>query len=171
MQVSVTFRHVNPSLALRQYAEQKLARLGKYLPRVSSAHVVLSVEKREHKAEISVHARGRDLTAAEVTDDLYAAVDLALDKLERQAKKLAGRRKDHKHVVRAGDHGSGVPGGEPVVLAERVAVKPMSVDEAVEQLRKAKVEFLLFRDADSENLCVLYRKRNGRFGLLEAAES
>src|SRR5207245_10563885 len=96
MQINVTFRHVEPTPALRAYAEEK-AELGKkYLHRPVAAHVILSVAKERHVAEITLQADHVTMFAKEETHDLYSAIDLALDKLEHQAQKLKAKRRDHK---------------------------------------------------------------------------
>ena len=96
MQVTVTFRHIEPTEPLRQYAADKLQRLSKYLHRPMGAHVILSVLKKNHRAEINLSANGTSLFSEEVTNDLYSAIDLALDKIERQVKKLNAKRKNHQ---------------------------------------------------------------------------
>src|SRR5437867_7198497 len=96
MQITVTFRHVEPTAALRTYAEEKLARVKKYLRRPVDAHVILSVAKERHVAEITLKADHVTMFAQEETHDLYSAIDLALDKLEHQAQKLKTRRRTHK---------------------------------------------------------------------------
>ncbi len=97
MQISVTFRHVDPSDALRDYASGKLERVvSKYLPSAIEAHVILSVVKREHQAEINVHATRFNVSAHERTGDLYSAIDLAVDKVEAQLRKHKERIHAHK---------------------------------------------------------------------------
>jgi putative sigma-54 modulation protein len=180
MQISVTFRHVDPTPALRQYAEEKLERVKKYLRRPVDAHVILSVAKERHIAEITLKADHVTMFAQEETHDLYSAIDLALDKLEHQAQKLKAKRRSHKGgsgnrggeapevmtSVLAGDRRG--PGGAPeVIRAQRISVKPMSIEEAVEQLRSSRDEFLVFTDASSRTLAVLYRRKDGNYGLIE----
>src|SRR5439155_5183425 len=80
MQINVTFRHVEPTPALRAYAEEKLERVKKYLRRPVDAHVILGVAKERHVAGITLHARHATIVAKEETHDLYSAIDLALDK-------------------------------------------------------------------------------------------
>src|SRR5712692_3842963 len=96
MQISVTFRHVEPTPALRAYAEEKLARVKKYLRRPVDAHVILSVAKERHVAEITLKADHVTMFAQEETHDLYSAIDLAVGKLEHQAQKLHEKRRHHK---------------------------------------------------------------------------
>lgn len=179
MQVSVTFRHVDPTPALKAYAEEKLARLKKYLRRPVDAHVILSVAKERHVAEITLKADHATMFAQEETHDLYSAIDLALDKLEHQAQKLKAKRRDHHKSdstrtaelgvttsVLAADRRA--PGGGPeVIRTQRVPIRPMSVEEAVEQLDASRDEFLVFTNARSRTVAVLYRRRDGHYGLIE----
>src|SRR5258705_2761763 len=114
MQINVTFRHVDPTPALRSHAEDKLERMvKKYLRRPVDAHVILSVAKERHIAEITLKADHATLFAQEETHDLYSAIDLALDKLEHQAQKLKARRRDHHK----GDASARVPEVTTSVLA------------------------------------------------------
>src|SRR6185369_11370242 len=96
MQVSVTFRHIEATEALRVHAERRVQRIAKYVHRPVDAHVILSVTKRRHVAEIVLNADRTTLTATEQTGDLYSAIDLAADKLEHQARKHTSKMKSHK---------------------------------------------------------------------------
>src|SRR2546421_3964374 len=146
MLITVTFRHVDPTPPLKAYAAAKLQRVRKCLHRPVDAHVILSVAKERHVAEITLKADHVTMFAEEETHDLYSAIDLAIDKLEHQAQKLKAKRRSHKGAgtprseppevttsVLAADRRG--PGGAPeVIRAQRVPAKPMSVEEAVEQL-------------------------------------
>ena len=88
VKVSVTFRHTEPTDALKRYAEEKIHRLGKYFSQPLDAHVVLSVESKERQsAEVELHAHGAMIHGKEQTEDLYAAIDLVTDNLKRQLQK------------------------------------------------------------------------------------
>jgi putative sigma-54 modulation protein len=176
MQVTVTFRHIEPTEPLRQYAADKLQRLSKYLRRPMDAHVILSVLKKHHRAEINLSANGTSLFSEEETNDLYSAIDLALDKIERQVKKLNAKRKNHQadHTPpglrlqilspdRVDDRG--VP---EIIRTRRIPAKPMSVEEAVMQIDLTNNEFFVFRNAQSESLSVIYRRKDGNYGLIES---
>jgi putative sigma-54 modulation protein len=94
VKVSVTFRHTQPTEALKQYAEQKVHRFGKYFPHPLDAHVILSVDAKECQvAEVELHAHGAMIVGKEQHQDLYAAIDLAIDKIERQIKKQKTKSK------------------------------------------------------------------------------
>ncbi len=169
MQVMVTFRHVDPSDGLRQYAEEKVQRVRKFLRRPIEAHVILSVEKQRHIAEVQVTANRLNINATEQTGDLYSAIDLAMSKVERQVKKQVAKYKERKganntaaSAVALRERRAGA-----VIRTQRVAVKPMSVDEAVMQLKLLQNDFLLFKNAANEMLNVIYRRKDVNYGLIE----
>lgn len=174
MQIHVTFRHVDPTPALRTHAEEKLERMAKkYLRRPVDAHVILSVSKERHTAEVTLQADHVTMFAKEETTDLYAAIDLAVEKLEHQAQKLRAKRKEHKGPsgarVLATDEGADAvePAARPRVIVRRVSAKPMDVDEALETLQRTGDEFLVFTNAASHRMAVLYRRKDGNYGLIE----
>ena len=173
MQVTVTFRHVEPSEGLRRYAEDKVQRVHKYLRRPIDAHVILSVVKHRHVAEVQVTANHLNINAAEETADLYSAIDLAMSKVERQVKRQVATYKNHKGAGAAGS-GTAADGERRragTLRTQRVAVKPMSVDEALMQLKLLKTDFLLFKNAANETVSVLYRRKDGNYGLIEPEAS
>lgn len=88
VKVSVTFRHTEPTTALKKYVEQKIHRIGKYFSQPLDAHVILAVESRDCQiAEVELHTHGTMIHGKEKNQDLYAAIDLAMDKIQRQIKK------------------------------------------------------------------------------------
>jgi putative sigma-54 modulation protein len=94
IRVSVTFRHTQPTEALKQYAEQKMHRVGKYFSKPLDAHVILAVDAKERQvAEVELHTHGTMILGKEQHQDLYAAIDLAIDKIERQIKKQKAKTK------------------------------------------------------------------------------
>ena len=181
MQLSVTFRHMEPSDALKDYALDKLSRLEKYLDSVIEANVVLSVEKFRHIADVTILSDGLKINGQEQTEDMYSALDMVADKLERQVKRYRQkikRRKDRKSItakeVRIDviapepfEDESESEGSPQVIRAEQIFAKPMDVDEAVMQLELASETFLVFTNADTEKINVLYRRDDGNYGLLE----
>lgn len=172
MPVTVTFRQVRPTEALRRHAETKIQRLQKFLHHPVEAHVVLSVLKHRHIAEFIVTADRMNFTATEETSDLYSAIDLAITKLERQVAKRIAKRKTRKHDGAAEAPAATAPPRTrrrrgTVVETERVTIKPMSVDEGVMQMNLLKKEFFLFKNAATDTLGVIYRRRDGNYGLIE----
>jgi len=176
MQITVTFRHIEPTAALRKYAAGKLQRLSKYSHRPMEAHVILSVLKKSHRAEINLSVNGTSLFSEGETGDLYSAIDLALAKIERQVKKLNAKRKDHQaeHTLpglrlrvlspdRLDERGA-----PEIIRTRRIPAKPMSVEEAVMQMDLTNNEFFVFRDAHGDGLSVIYRRKDGNYGLIES---
>jgi putative sigma-54 modulation protein len=175
MQISVTFRHIEPSPALREYAEDKLSRIKKYVDGPVDAHVVLKVEKFRHIAEVTIDANGVRINGTEETEDMYSAIDLLSDTIENQLRKnkekFRWRRADGRENVAPIDV-PGVPAGRDdserrIIKTDQVHAKPMDVDEAVMQLDLSSGEFIVFTNRHTNRINVLYRRKDGNFGLIE----
>lgn len=175
MHIEYTGRHTEVGPALRQLAEKKLAKLAKVLPGLTNVHVILSVDKHRHSAEVTVHSPRLDLAAVEEDADLTTALSSVMDKLVRQAQKHVGKVRERKRRSRTDAVWSGVlsaPGGDGdggtrVVRSRRFVAKPMTVDEAMAEVNSTDDGLLVFRDADTERLNVLYRRKDGNLGLIE----
>jgi putative sigma-54 modulation protein len=176
MQITTTFRHMDASEALKSYAEEKLSRVQKYIDEPVTVQVFLTVEKIRHIAEITITAKGITIKASEETNDMYAAVDAVLDKIERQLRRYkekikahkpsssASERKISKSIVEAESLGQ----KEPVIIKTKTfSIKPMSVDEAVMQMDLMHKDFLVFTDSVTEGINVIYRRKDGNYGLIE----
>ncbi len=186
MQVSVTFRHMDPTDALKAFAADKVEKIEKFVHAPTDAHVVLSVEKYMHKADITIKANnGMLMRGQEKSEDMYASIDRAMAKIERQVRRY--RDKLHSHKPRQGDiakvmlnvFGNAAPEPEVdeaaaevaqtrVVETKEINAKPMSVDEAVMQMDLLHNDFLVFLNDDTGAFSVLYRRKEGNFGLIEA---
>lgn len=176
MNVTTTFRHMEQSEALKTYAEEKLERVKKYIDGPINAQVYFTVEKIRHIVEIVINAKGLNTKASEATTDMYAAVDAVIDKIERQLKRYKEKLKAHKPSNEAGGRalskqifqGESIETSpDPVVITTKTEVaKPMSVDEAVMQMDLLHKDFLVFTDAISGELNVVYRRKDGNFGLI-----
>ena len=173
MDISVTFRQLESTDALRDYAREKVSRIKKYVGTPADVAVVLSLEKHRHQAEITLNTNGITVNAKDVTEDMYAAIDLAVDKLERQVKKHKEKLKDHKPGERTARYNivSSEPAlpaqGERIIKTESIFIKPMSVDEAIMQIDVMNNDFLVFTNAQTQKVNVLYRRRDGNLGLIE----
>lgn len=97
MQVSLTGHHVEITDSLRNYVNEKIERLDRHFDQALDIHVILTVEKLRHKAEATMHISGGNLYADDVQEDMYAAIDGLIDKLDRQGKKHKEKQKDHRH--------------------------------------------------------------------------
>lgn len=99
MQINISGQHVDVTPALRDYVQGKLSRLERHFEQMIDIHVVLQVEKLTHKAEATVHVARKSLHADAIADDMYAAIDALVDKLDRQVKKLKGKRTNYRNDV------------------------------------------------------------------------
>lgn len=178
MQVTTTFRHMEQSDALKSYAEEKLERVVKYIDEPVTVQVFFTVEKKiRHIVEIVVGAKGVTTKASEATNDMYAAIDAVIDKIERQLKRYKEKIKAHKPAGE--ERGRPVSkkifqaesietNAEPVIIKSKTeTAKPMSVEEAVMQMDLLHKDFIVYSDSISNEICVLYRRKDGNFGLIE----
>jgi putative sigma-54 modulation protein len=177
MDMSVTGRHVDVTPAIREYAGRKLEQIGIDFPRILSAHYILEVDKFRHIAELVLQC-GNHITieAREVSEDLYASIDRVVAKVARQMRKYKTKIQRHRprkaipyqvdeqvmtHDLQEED------GTTQIVHTEKFAIKPMFVDEAVLQLELSDRQFLVFLNAETEKVNVMYRRTRGDFGLIE----
>ncbi len=177
MQVSVTFRNTGSESWFKDYVTERLSRIQKYIDKPVDAHVVLSVEKFRYVAEINIMAKGISLVGKEEAKDMQLAIDNVIDKIERQIKKHKEKSREHKANTNrpedmGGLHEAPAPFEEElklrVVETRRVVLKPMSLDEAILEMESSRNRFVIYRDAHSENISVIYRRDDGNFALLEA---
>ncbi len=208
MHLDVTFRNIDSSDALKTYANQKVEKVKKYIDRPMEAHVVLSTERHEMHADIQIHVHQSNLVlrGKSVHNDMYAALDLAIDKIERQLRRYKGKLKSHKPTasgeplkVRYGvlaptglvpETELGYEATEPkkeilppkpapapaekgprIIRSNEFLAKPMSLDEAVMQMDLMNNEFLVFRNAETEQVNIIYRRKDSNIGLIEATGS
>ncbi len=173
MQTSVTFKNLEPSEHLKTFVKDKLNRLDKLLENQAEANVVLSIEKMRHMAEIHLSSGRISINAKEENIDMYAAIDLVLDKLKKQIKKnKQKRRTGPKRVKNKGFEESESPFPEDDTGGRRVRVrnieyKPMDVEEAVMQMDLVPDHFFVFTNSRTERVNVLYRRKDGDFGLIQ----
>ncbi len=182
--VTIHARDLNVSPRLREYVEKKVGKLEHYLPTISEARVDLTEAKSARSAadrqvaQLTVHARGQVLRAEERKDDIFAAVDAVLDKMQRQIERYKG-----KHARGRGNGAGADTVAEPleealaeadvdetvaVVRRKRFALTPMNEAEALEQMELLGHDnFFVFYNADSHRVNVLYRRHGGGFGLID----
>jgi len=162
---------------LKTYAQEKIEKVQRYIDEPIVVQVFLTVEKIRHLAEITITARGITIKASEETNDMYAAIDAVTDKIERQLRRYKERIKAHKpgnentarrikKTVLSAE--SVEPRQEPVIIKSNTfSIKPMSVDEAVMQMDLLHKDFLVFTDSTTEDINVIYRRKDGNYGLIE----
>lgn len=174
MMFEYTGRHMEVTPAIRSHVEEQFKKLGNIFngtePRV---HVIMGVEKNRQIGEIIVHWREHTLTATDTNADMYMALSRAVDKIEKQAVKLKKKIIDRKHnsprTATAAPDGNvkAAPAPVRIISASRYNVKPMTAEEAALDLSSSPDHFIVFRDADTSRLGVLYKRQDGNFGLIE----
>lgn len=175
MNIAFTFKNFEPSNHLKAYAKRRFSKLGRFLPNPEhlEMQVSLSVDNFRHKAEISLVTDNMTLSATEESEDMYATVDLVREKLKaqiiRRTEKLQTKRKGAEKVVLEG----ALP-TEEIVDSERTIIgmdnfvpKPMDLDEAAMQLDALDYDFLVFLNAETERVNVIYRRKDNNFGLID----
>lgn len=173
MRTSVTFKNLDPSDHLKSYISEKLNRLDKYLYNPAEANVVLSVEKFRHIAEVNISGDRLNINGKEETEDMYSAIDMVLDKLEKQIKKNKQKNREHRSgkgkekAVPFEAAAAGEDDFEKRLLIKNIEYKPMDVDEAIEQMDLLEDNFLVFTNSQSDRVNVLYRRKDGNYGLIQ----
>lgn len=177
MNMIVKGRRMEVTPAIRDYAEEKIGRVAKVLDdnKILSVEVELYVERnpsieKANVAEVTMHTKGHVIRAKEAAQDMYAALDIVSEKLERQVSKLKMKMLDrHKTaapmpVAAPADESVREPA---IVKTKRVEVKPMTADEAILQMELLGHDFFVFASAETEAISVLYRRNDGDYGLIE----
>ncbi len=177
MRLQVKGKNVEVSESIRSYAERKLARLENKLAAPTQVELELAVERNasiaaNHVAEATIWTKGPTLRAREASSDMKASIDQLVEKLERQVIRYRDKRRR-----RAGRDDGGVPmdatpiendrPGRGIVKVKQFAVKPMTPEEAVLQLELVGHDFFVFQNADSGEVNVVYRRRDGDYGHIE----
>ena len=178
MRLHVKGKNVEVSESIRLYAEEKMRKLDRQLHELTEVELELSVEKNpsiaaNQVAEATVRTKGPTLRVTEASTDMKASIDQLTEKLLRQVQNYRGKRRDRQ--VR----GNGIPPGGPmsipdeedtgeqIVKTKQFAMKPMSAEEAVLQLELVGHDFFVFRNAESGDVNVIYRRKDGGYGLIE----
>lgn len=180
MKFEYTGRHIDVTPALRAHVEshfEKLAHLFEGNGDGRSAHVIIEVERGLHRSEIIVHWHDQILTANTSVSDMYKSLSQTIDKIEKQALKLKNKIKDkHQKAVKVStiippDDVKPVEAdaaeAPQIVESANYPVKPMTAEEAVMRLAEEENQFVVFRNAESERISVLYKRADGNYGLIE----
>jgi len=197
MQLSVTFRHMDSTDALREYAKEKVERIRKYFPDPIKAHVVLVCDRGyNHTADVMITLHnGLVIKGVETTEDMYSSIDLVMAKIERQVRRYKEKIRSHKgseglhgqreitHSVLAmpdAEEGTPTPanghaaatGAEPKIMKKsKFFAKPLTPNEAVMQMNLLNNDFLVFTNAASHEVNVVYRRGDGTYGLIETGQN
>jgi putative sigma-54 modulation protein len=191
MQLSVTFRHMEASEAVRQYAREKVEKIKKYFPDPIFAHVVVGTERGyQHACDVHIQLHnGLSIKGHEMTEDMYSSIDLVMAKIERQVRRYKEKIRHHKareglsemsvyyHELEPAVHephdesAPSPPPRKPPVISktDKLTAQALHVEEAVMQLDLLAQPFFMFRNVDSGQIAVVYRRDDGGYGLIETS--
>ncbi len=178
MNINVRGKNIEASPALVDYAHKKLGKLDKHFDKSTEVQVVMSIIREEHIVEVTVYLNGLILRGEESTGDMYASIDMVVDKLERQIKKYktrmnksirqsGARKMSEKYAALEAEER--MEKEEPqIVRTKRFPLKPMTVEEAILQMDMIGHNFFVFANADNnDTINVVYKRKDGNYGLIE----
>lgn len=172
MNIIVNGRHLEVTPALKSYAEEKISKFERYISDISEAVVTLSIEKYRHKAEVLLKVNGVLIQAESVTGEIYSSIDEVAEKLDRQVKKYKEKLLTYRKGAQKTGETEEPPSaaafeGSRIIKNKRFELKPMSPDEASLQMELLDKDFFVFVNDLSGDMNIIYRRRDGNFGLIE----
>ena len=172
MKVIITGRHIKLNDDIRSYAEEKLHKAETYFDRIIEGHMILSAEKHRRIAEVTLSAKRATFHAQEETEDLYASIDGVVEKIDTQIrrykKKLDARRHQHEEALFTDDEEEEESETEPrVIRVNKFAPKLLTPQEAVTQIELSGDDFLMFSNSQTNQVNVVYRRKDGNYGWIE----
>lgn len=180
MRIVMSGRHMEITDALKAHVETGLRKLRTHFDKIIDANVVLDVEKHRHIAEITIHANGIRIHSKESSDDMYRSVDAVVEKLDKQIQKYKDRIKSYqprkakelreyqRNIIAYEEPPPPAEAkGHRVIHREKLSMKPMNIDEATMQLELAGEPFLVFLNADTQQVNVIYAQEDGTYALIE----
>ena len=175
MQVQVRGRNIEVTDALKDYIVKRVSKVEKFVDNLGEAQVTLTVEKDSHRIELTIPVSGMIVRAEEITGDMYTSTDLVVEKVEKQILKYKGKLQ--KKGVRVVQSQKATAGGAEIIEDEedaprlkrtkRFAIKPMPVEEAILQMNLLGHSFFVFSNAETEQVNVVYKRKDGHYGLIE----
>ncbi len=175
MKTSIACRKIDLTQGLKDYAERKAEKLDKFFGDEAEAKFVFSVEKDRQKTELTIYSQNTIYRVETVTEDMYSAIDKAISGIERQIRKNKTRLE--KRLRSGALDAYNLPAEEQVkeekefkIVKKKVfSAKPMSAEEAVLQMNLLEHEFFVFLNAETERPCIVYKRKDGDYGLIELA--
>lgn len=176
MNISFTFKNFEPSDHLKGYAQKRFEKVSKFVSdSEADLQVNLLVDKFRHKADVILNADNIHISAYEDSEDMYSTIDMVLDKLEAQLRRMREKMKDRHRKARGSkaqmsflSYPDFTGETKPTIVGtDSYEPKPMSVDEAAMQLDSLDNDFLVFFNAETDGVNVIYKRKNGDFGLID----
>lgn len=175
MKINIHGQKLEVTEAIKNYIEEKIGRLEKYFenPESLTANVVIKMRGRDQVVEVTIPAPKIILRGEESNKDLYASIDLVSDKIERQIRKNKTRmnskknKKNIDHFIADFKVGKDEEENTKIVKRKKIEKKPMSEEEAILQMELLGHEFFVYEDDETENMCVIYKRKDGNYGIIE----
>ncbi len=174
MKIIVSGKNVEVTSALRDTVESKLEKLDKYFNNELEAQATLSVEKNRQTIEVTIPINGSILRAEESTEDMYSAIDNVVDKLTKQLRRYKNKLEDKNRYktirfenIPPYKENEQESEESKIVKTKRFAMKPMDAEEAVLQMELLGHNFYVFSDAETDEVNVVYKRKDGNYGLIE----
>ena len=175
MRYTITGRNIEITDGLKKAVEEKLHKLGKYFTEDTEAKITLSVQKEAHKIEVTIPTKQGLIRAEEVSEDMYVSIDKVEDIIERQIKKFKNKLVDRKQsgvsfselFINEEDSDVEEEDEIKIVKTKRFSIKPMDPEEACLQMELLAHDFYVFRNAISDEICVVYKRKDGKYGIIE----
>lgn len=175
MKFEYTGRHIDVTPALRSHVEEHFSRIGHlFNGKPAKAHVIIEVERGRHRSEIVLTWRNETITAATTNSDMYQSLSQTIGKVEKQALKLKNKVIDKSHrakrassIAQENSEVVPAPATPRIIRSRRYAVKPMTDDEAALRLADEQNDFLVFRNAETDRISVIYQRKDRNYGLIE----
>ncbi len=177
MNIQITGKRVEVTAALKEYIDKKITKITKNLRGVIDANVTLRLERYHHIAEVTITADHVTIRGEGDTADMYSSIDMACNRIEKQINRYRGRLqrrrpgiaekvRDAKMTVI--EHQSVAREEKPVIIkVDKIPVKPMALEEAVMEMDLLNQDFLVFKNAETDAVNVIYHRRDGNIGLIE----
>jgi putative sigma-54 modulation protein len=169
MRIITRGKNIEVTDALKAHVEKRIGKIAKYFDEDFEAQVTLSVVKGSHVVDATLLLKGGMLVRGEVNSpDMYASIDLVTEKLERQIRKYKTRiNRKARQLGANGDEGKSYEDERSIVKTKRFPIKPMQPDEAVLQMNLLEHDFFIFVNAETNKANVVYRRKDGNYGLIE----
>jgi len=179
MRLEIRGKNIEVTDALKDYTTKRLSKLEKYIDDVKTAQVALSLEAEGHKVEVTIPLNGVILRGEEASEDMYTSIDIVVEKLEKQIEKYktklyksyrgAGLKQTVADAIKKELDQKDTTEKFKVVRTKRFAWKPMDEEEAIMQMNLLGHTFFVFFNADSDEVNVVYKRKDGNYGLIEPA--
>jgi putative sigma-54 modulation protein len=175
MKIKIFGKNIDVTEGIKNAVEEKLGKLDKYFTEETRVDVTLSVKRNEQKVEVTIPVKGNIIRAEEVSEDMYASIDMAQETIERQLvkykNKLVDKKKNSREAFTADyidtDYDEDEEDAVKIVRTKSFGIKPMDPEEACVQMELLGHSFFVFLNADTEEVNVVYKRKNGTYGLIE----